>query len=261
MNANPANGTGPARGRFITFEGGEGTGKSTQIQRLVARLASLGIETVATREPGGSPKAERLREIILSGAIAPFGPEAETLAFAAARIDHIDHTIRPALEEGCFVVCDRFMDSTRAYQGAQGKVDPRLIAQLEKVTVAGFRPDLTIVLDLPAATGMHRAAARRGAREADRFEAEDLAFHETVRQAFLDIAKAEPGRCAIVDADQDIETVSGAVWDIVSERLLKTEAGEHKRRGRPPRDPAVRTPNLRIIEGSSGFPPSDRNKK
>ena len=148
-----------------------------------------------TREPGGSPGAEALREVILSGRRARYGAVGEAMLFSAARIDHIDATIAPALKRGEWVVCDRFLDSTRAYQGAGGELDPALIASLERVAVGACRPDLTLVLDLPAAEGLARAAARRGAAAADRFEGEGLAFHETLRRAFLAIVEAEPERC------------------------------------------------------------------
>src|SRR5918993_5480470 len=150
------------RGKFITFEGGEGTGKSTQAQILAERLKVLGIAVITTREPGGSPGAEVIRHVILSGAVKPLGAEAEAMLFAAAREDHIAHTIRPALDRGHWVVCDRFADSTRVYQRVLGHVDPRLIKRLEKITVGENKPDLTIILDAPAETGLARAHARRG---------------------------------------------------------------------------------------------------
>jgi dTMP kinase len=209
-----------ARGRFITLEGGEGTGKSVQARRLAGRLRELGLAVVLTREPGGSPGAEALREIILSGAAARFGAVGEALLFGAARIDHVDNTIAPALRRGEWVVCDRFADSTRAYQGAAGELDPDLLAALERVTIGACRPDLTLILDLPAAEGLARAAARRGHGEAaDRFEREGLSFHETLRQAFLSIARAEPQRCAVIDAGAGEDEVAEAIWAIVRERL------------------------------------------
>ena len=208
------------RGRFITLEGGEGAGKSTQARLLAQRLKPMGISVIVTREPGGSPGAEALREVILSGKAAPFGPAGEAILFSAARIDHIDHTIAPALARGAWVISDRFADSTRAYQGAAGKLDPALIASLERVAVGEARPDLTLVLDLPAEKGLARAAARRGGEAAaDRFEREGLAFHETLRRAFLDIARAEPARCAIIDADRSPEEVAEAIWACARERL------------------------------------------
>jgi len=209
-----------ARGRFLTLEGGEGAGKSAQARRLVAQLAGFGIETVATREPGGTPHAEHLRELILSGALRSLGPAAEAIAFSAARIDHIDALIAPALERGAWVVSDRFADSTRAYQGAAGQLDPDFIARLERVTVGERRPDLTLVLDLPPEKGLARAAARRGADSgADRFESEGLEFHRTLREAFLGLARAEPQRCVVIDASADEATVAETVWTAVRQRL------------------------------------------
>ena len=208
------------RGRFITLEGGEGAGKSTQAKLLAQRLEPLGVSVVLTREPGGSPGAEALRDVILSGKAAPFGPAGEALLFSAARIDHIDRTIAPALNRGAWVISDRFADSTRAYQGAAGKLDPALIASLERVAIGDVRPDLTLILDLTVEKGLARAAARLGEGEKkDRFEREGAAFHETLRQAFLDIARAEPGRCAIIDADKPQQEVAQAIWACVRERL------------------------------------------
>ena len=207
------------RGKFITLEGGEGAGKSTQARRLAEHLRSLGHECVVTREPGGSPVAEALREVILSGAAAPLGPSAETVLFAAARIDHVVQTILPALARGAFVVCDRFTDSTRVYQGALGQVDPGLIRTLEEIATAQCRPDLTLILDLPAQTGLARAAARRAQQAADRYEAEGLAFHEGLRLAFLEIAASEPQRCKVVDAARGPEEVAQAIKAVVQALL------------------------------------------
>ena len=208
------------RGRFITLEGGEGAGKSTQARLLAQTLEPKGVSVLVTREPGGSPGAEALREVILSGAAASFGPTAEAILFGAARIDHVDNTIEPALARGAWVISDRFADSTRAYQGAAGKVAPALIASLERVAVGEVRPDLTLILDLPARKGLARAAARRGAKgRADRFEAEEFGFHETLRQAFLAIGRAEPQRCAIINADRPQQEVARAIWACVRERL------------------------------------------
>jgi dTMP kinase len=207
------------RGRFITLEGGEGAGKSTQIKSLADYLRSLGHEVIVTREPGGSPVAEQLREVILSGAAASLGSAAEAVLFSAARIDHIAQTIAPALARGAYVISDRFADSTRAYQGTQGKVDPTLIDALEKVAVGRFRPDLTLILDLPAETGLARATRRRADAKADRFEAEDVSFHQGLRKAFLDIAAREPQRCAVIDAAQSPEDVAKAIRDVVAARL------------------------------------------
>ncbi len=207
------------RGKFITLEGGEGAGKSTQARLLKARLDARGVECVLTREPGGSPGAERLRHALLSGAVAPLGPAAEALVFSAARIDHLEKLIRPALARGAWVVCDRFVDSTRVYQGALGDLDPNFIRQLERVVVGADVPDLTLVLDLPTETGMARAAARRGRDRADRFEAEDRAFHEGLRQAFLKIVAAEPERCVAIDATRSEADVAGDIWMRIENRL------------------------------------------
>ena len=215
-------------GRFITFEGGEGAGKSTQIARLADRLKEAGVAAIATREPGGSPKAERIREKVLAGAAQPFGPFAEALLFSAARIDHLRETIRPALARGAFVLCDRFSDSTRAYQGALGDIDPALMRALEWATLDGTRPDLTFILDLPAEIGLARAADRRRAegKQADRFEGEGRAFHERLRDAFLAIAHDEPGRCVVVDAAREPDLVADDIWRFVSDRLLGRAANE-----------------------------------
>ncbi|WP_245516191.1 dTMP kinase [Ancylobacter aquaticus] len=215
-------------GRFITLEGGEGAGKSTQLRRLLARLKAAGIDAIGTREPGGSTGAEIIRHLILSGAAKPLGPLAEATLFAAARADHLDATIRPALTRGAWVVCDRFADSTRVYQGALGNVDPRLIAALEEVTVGETRPDLTLILDLPAEEGLARAAARSG-RDADRFESEGLSFHRALRDAFRALAASEPGRCVLIDASGDVDGVEEAIWKAVSTHL-KPPAPRRRRR-------------------------------
>jgi dTMP kinase len=207
------------RGKFITFEGGEGTGKSTQAKALAARLKTFGLSVTLTREPGGSPGAEVIRHVILSGAAKPLGADAEAMLFAAAREDHIAHTIKPALARGAWVICDRFADSTRVYQGVLGHVDPRLIKRLEKITVGDNKPDLTIILDTPAETGLARAHARRGNGEADRFESEDIAFHERLRDAYRQLLIDEPDRCVLIDASGSPEQVTERVWAVVSEKL------------------------------------------
>jgi dTMP kinase len=212
--------TGRAKGRFITLEGGEGVGKSIQAKRLAERLAALGLNVVRTREPGGSPGAEALREAILSGFAAEFGPAAQALTFAAARVDHLDKTILPALASGAWVVSDRFADSTRAYQGAAGNLPPDYISSLERLTVGANRPDLTLILDLKPEVGLERAAKRRQGRvRPDRFESQGLSFHQTLRRAFLDIAAAEPRRCAVIDAGGSEDEVAAAIWSTVEARL------------------------------------------
>jgi dTMP kinase len=210
-------------GYFITFEGGEGAGKSTQIARLRSRIEALGKPVVATREPGGSPYAENVRSFILGGKAKALGPFAEALLFTAARIDHIDQMIAPALREGSHVLCDRFADSTRAYQGAAGEVGTTLINALERSALNGLRPDLTLILDLPPEVGLVRASARRDTKGegVDRFEDEDLAFHSKLRDTFLAIARAEPQRCAVIAADRSPDEVEAAIWKVVEARLPK----------------------------------------
>ncbi len=200
-------------GKFITFEGGEGVGKSTQIRRLADRLRPLG-EVVLTREPGGSPGAEALRDLLVQGAADRWSPTAETLLLYAARADHLERLIRPALMRGAFVLSDRFADSTRAYQGAGGGASPDLIDGLEALVLGEARPDLTLVFDLPVEVGLARAIARGGAEQ--RFERKGEAFHERLRQGFLAIAEAEPQRCRVIDADADIDAVATQVWAAVS---------------------------------------------
>jgi dTMP kinase len=228
-----SNGSGgtPRRGRFITLEGGEGAGKSTQVRLLASRLEERGIDVVATREPGGSPKAEALRDVLLSGAAARFGPAGEAILFSAARIDHVDNTIEPALARGAWVVSDRFADSTRAYQGTLGKLDRRFILQLERIAITNARPDLTIFLDIPPEAGLLRVSKRRDGNPADRFESEGIEFHATLRNAFRDIARAEPERCAIVNALAPEDDVADAIWREVETRLLG-EAPKKSRRAR-----------------------------
>jgi len=205
------------RGRFISFEGGEGAGKSTQVKRLGARLQAEGHEMVLTREPGGSPGAESIRDIVLRGDADRWSPVTETLLMYAARRDHIERVIRPALARGAYVVCDRFADSTRAYQGAAGGTDPGLIQALETYVLEDVRPDLTLVFDLPAEVGLARAHARAGAEM--RFESKGMAFHERLREGFRAIAADEPNRCVVVDATADMDAVEQAVWRAVTERL------------------------------------------
>ncbi|TBW37003.1 dTMP kinase [Siculibacillus lacustris] len=212
------------RGRFVTFEGGEGTGKSTQIARLADRLRAGGLDVVATREPGGSPGAECVRHVLLSGGAEAFGPLAEAILFAAARADHVDTTIRPALDRGAWVLSDRFYDSARVYQGADGAVPAATLAALEDAAVGDTRPDLTVLLDLRADIGLARAAARRGAATVDRFEREAVAVHEARRLAFLKLAGAEPERFLVVDAARDAAAVAEAVWNGLCSRLGRPTA-------------------------------------
>jgi dTMP kinase len=218
--ADPVDNRAPRRGRFITFEGGEGAGKSTQIKLLADRLDAAKLRVLVTREPGGSPGAEIIRHVVLSGMGKLLGAEAETLLFAAARDDHVHAVIEPALAQGVWVLCDRFADSTRAYQGALGKVSPGLLNAMQRVTIGRLKPDLTVVLDVPVEVGMQRAAARRGEGAPDRFEAEDIQFHRGLRAAFRQIAAQEPERCVLVDASADPAAVAASIWASTRERLL-----------------------------------------
>ena len=207
------------RGRFITFEGGEGAGKSTHAALLAQRLRALGIGVVLTREPGGSPGAEIIRHVLLSGAAKPLGADAEAILFAAARDDHVRHTIEPALARGRWVVCDRFSDSTRVYQGIVGKADLKLITGLERITLGELKPDLTFVLDVPADVGIARANKRRGEGEADRFEGEQPQFPDRLREGFRSLALSEPDRCILIDASKPRAEVAEQIWKVANERL------------------------------------------
>lgn len=210
----------PVPGRLITFEGGEGGGKTTQILRLADRLNEAGLRVTTTREPGGTPTAEAVRRFLLSGAAKPLGPEGEAVLFAAARADHVDSLIRPALKRGDWVLCDRFIDSTRAYQGAAG-VDEALLDALERITVWPTRPDLTIILDIPVEIGMIRASKRaaNASELPDRFESDALDEQHRRREAFLEIARNEPERCVVVDASRPEGEVAATIWRAVGERL------------------------------------------
>lgn len=209
------------RGTFITFEGGEGAGKSTQIIQLAEMLRKQGRTVIVTREPGGSPGAEAIRHVLLSGAAEPFGPAMEAILFAAARSDHVEQVIRPAVERGDVVLCDRFMDSSRVYQGVTGNLPRDFMESLEAVTVNALLPDLTIILDVDPEEGLRRATARRGDETADRYEKETLEVHRRRRKAFLDIAKAEPDRCVVIDATQSPKKVSKQIASIVTDRIQK----------------------------------------
>lgn len=213
-------------GKFITFEGGEGVGKTTQIKLLTDRLEKLGHECLQSREPGGSSGAEAVRHVLLSGFAEKIGvpPSGEAVLFAAARADHVDTVIRPALAQGKWVLCDRFMDSTRVYQGENDEVSPDLIDYLEYIAIDGTRPDLTFILDLRAEIGLNRANQRRASDEtADRFERETVAIHEKRRQAFLKLAQRDPKRCRIINASQTVDEIAFDIWSIVQDELLTGE--------------------------------------
>jgi dTMP kinase len=213
-------------GKFITFEGGEGAGKSTQIRRLAARLEGAGLKVVTTREPGGTPAAEAVRDLLLSGRAAAMGPEGEAMLFAAARADHVQRVIRPALAAGDWVLSDRFTDSTRVYQGAEGKVPSETLDALERAAVGPTRPDLTVILDLPAEIGLRRVRARQTATgdSPDRFDSDELALHERRREAYLALAARDPIRYVVVDASRSEEEVADEIWRAVSSRFLLVAA-------------------------------------
>lgn len=206
------------RGRFITFEGGEGAGKTTQARLLVERLRARGLDVIQTREPGGSPGAEEIRNIAVSGEADRWSPRTETLLMYAARSDHLERTIRPALEAGRWVVCDRFADSSRVYQGAGGGAPESLIEALDAAVVDGDQPELTLVFDLPVEVGLERAFGR-GLFET-RFESKGMAFHQKLREGFLQVAARHPERCVVIDATGEVEEVSERLWRVVEARLL-----------------------------------------
>lgn len=214
-------------GLLITFEGGEGAGKSTQILALADHLRAQGFEVIVTREPGGSAGAEAVRHVILSGAAETYGPAMEALLFAAARSDHVDQKIRPAIEAGQIVLCDRFIDSSRVYQGISGNLDPQFMQSVERIAIDGTMPDLTFILDIPADKGLARAGLRRGTEVADRFEKETIATHEARRQAFLAIAANEPWRCKVIDADRTVDAISAEIAALADAALKQREVSVH----------------------------------
>ncbi len=209
-----------ANGLFVSFEGGEGAGKSTQIRRLAERLRERGHDVLVTREPGGSPGAEAARHVLLSGAAETFGTRMEAILFAAARNDHVEEVIRPALARGTIVLCDRFMDSSRVYQGVTGNLESDYIEALQRIAVNGVVPDCTLILDIPAEVGLGRARRRASAVAApDRFEKEEMQTHEKRREAFLDIAAREPDRCHVIDAQRPEDNIAAEIAGIVDQRL------------------------------------------
>lgn len=216
--------------RFITFEGGEGVGKSTQIKRLLANLDKIGLDAVRTREPGGTPKAEAIRAFILQGKSEEWGAGAEAVLFAAARLDHVNELVAPNLAAGRWVLSDRFSDSTRAYQGLTGGVEPNTIDALEELALNGHTPDLTIILDMDPKKAFKRVEER--AKEdgipatADRFEKQDLDWHKRLRQNFLDIVENNPDRCVLINADQGLDAIEADIWAAVVERFEDVRAKE-----------------------------------
>lgn len=211
---------GAARGRFITFEGGEGAGKSTHCQRLAEALRAAGKTVLTTREPGGSPGAEAIRALLVTGEIGRWDGMTELLLHYAARRDHLQKTVLPALARGEWVISDRFADSTTAYQGYGLSVPLETIETLHSVVVDGLRPDLTLILDIPVKDGLARASHRDGEDgDANRYERMNLAFHERLRQGFLAIAAEEPNRCAVIDATAEPDAVFDAIRQVVEDRL------------------------------------------
>ena len=210
-------------GLFISFEGGEGAGKSTQIRLLAEALRSRGHDVLVTREPGGSPGAEAVRHVLLSGAAEMFGTRMEAILFAAARNDHVEEVIKPALARGTMVLCDRFVDSSRVYQGVTGNLEPAFIEALQRVAVNGVMPDGTLILDLPAAVGLERARKRGAAAsvqtDPDRFEKEQMETQEKRREAFLDIAARDPARCHVIDAQRAQHMIADEILSIVTHML------------------------------------------
>lgn len=207
----------PHPGRFITFEGGEGAGKSTQIRLLSETLEKAGHAVLETREPGGSPGAEEIRSLLVTGDGDRWTGMTEVLLHFAARADHLERIVRPALNDGTWVLCDRFVDSSMAYQGVAQSLGKDVIRDLTNLVVGTTMPDLTLILDLPVADGLARAGAR-GEGE-DRYEKMGQAFHETLRQAFLDIATDAPDRCKVIDATADINAVQQAIWTATTKRF------------------------------------------
>jgi len=213
-------------GLFVTFEGGEGAGKSTQIRRLADLLRRRGYDVLMTREPGGSPGAEAVRHVLLSGAAQEFGTRLEAILFAAARNDHVEEVIRPALASGAIVLCDRFIDSSRVYQGATGNLESDLIEALQRVAIDGVKPDCTVILDLPAEIGLGRARKRAPDEAPDRFEREEIETHETRRQAYLAIAAADPERCHVIDADRDEDVIAKEIAALIEPMALSRGADQ-----------------------------------
>ncbi len=205
-------------GRFITFEGGEGAGKSTQVKALAAKLGSRGIDVAVTREPGGSPGAEDIRKLLVEGEPGRWDVLSETLMMFAARADHVARRSRPALEQAPWVICDRFTDSTYAYQGAGRGMPRETSRRIESIALPDLKPDLTFMLDLPAEEGLKRASVRRHGET--RFEQFDVAFHERLRDAFRDIARQNPERCVVIDATQPMDAVEAEIWKVVEARYL-----------------------------------------
>ena len=212
-------------GRLVTFEGGEGAGKSTQIERLAATLRAAGLDPLVTREPGGTAGAEQIRRLLVEGAPDRWLPLGETLLLLAARYDHVARRIAPALADGRWVLCDRFMDSTRVYQGVAGGVGEETIDRLHAIVLGDLRPDLTVILDVPVGTGLGR---RQEAVGRQRYERMSSAFHERVRSGFLALARAQPERCVVVDATRAADTVADEIRALVVRRFGVDRGGAQR---------------------------------
>lgn len=211
------------KGYFISFEGGEGVGKSTQIKRLAKALKRKGHKVVITREPGGTAGGEAVRYVVLNGYGEKYGTGVEAILFAAARADHIDILIEPALKAGKIVLCDRFIDSTRVYQGSNSPELALMVDELENVAIKNIKPNITFILDLPAAVGLDRANKRRAkGSSVDRFEKEDIKIHEQRREKFLAIASKEQERCVVIDAQNDINHIAAEILAVVEQKMHKT---------------------------------------
>jgi len=206
---------------FISLEGGEGAGKSTQIKMLTQWLGKKGISVCTTREPGGSPGAEEIRALLVKGATDRWASMTEALLMAAARAEHVERTIKPALDTGQWVLCDRFLDSSVAYQGAGRHLGMDRVGALQTLALGDFKPDLTIILDLPVSVGLDRAKMREGAKadSEDRFEQLDISFHETLRNAYLKIAAGEPERCVVLDANRSPENLQSSIQSVLSKKF------------------------------------------
>jgi dTMP kinase len=205
------------QGRFITFEGGDGAGKSTQVKALAAALKKRKIDAVLTREPGGSKGADEIRKLVLTGEPERWDVMTETLLMFAARSDHVARTIKPALAKKKWVICDRFTDSTYAYQGAGGGLARESIRRLESLVLHDFRPDLTLILDIAPDAGLARTQGR--GHDETRFEKFNLAFHKRLRETYLAIARRDPMRCVVIDASADEKTVAASIWNAVAQRF------------------------------------------
>ncbi|WP_341760573.1 dTMP kinase [Candidatus Endowatersipora endosymbiont of Watersipora subatra] len=210
-------------GLFITFEGGEGAGKSTQIKRLALRLNDMSYKTLITNDPGGTPRAKAIRYAVLSGAAKKFGSEIEAVLFAAARDDNVQNIIKPALLKGKIVLCDRFLDSSRVYQGVSGEVDQEFLLGMEKVVTEGVKPDLTLILDLPPEEGLKRSAPLLSKKGRDRFESENIEEQIKRRNGFLEIARSEPDRCIVINASDSFDKVSDTIDTVIDTFLMRRE--------------------------------------